>query len=178
MPPKLPRTSKLFRAAPIPFICPICRHKQAFFTFNGGIRSYKSRRERGLGPQNRTASTIPSVTAVNVKREIPSAFQELYGALKALESEAGVYVNTSQLQLALRGVESENAVIRVAGENYVFSIGRCQILMGSIVLGLNGQSGARRLAKALLADPLAAEQGWETQLTGSDEGDGKALILR
>ena len=46
------------------------------------------------------------------------------------------------------------------------------------MLGLNGQAGARRLARALLADPLAAEPGWERQLTGADEGDGKALVLR
>lgn len=50
--------------------------------------------------------------------------------------------------------------------------------MTVVVLGLSGQSGARRLTKALLADPLAAEQGWERQLTGIDEGDDKALLLR
>ncbi len=52
------------------------------------------------------------------------------------------------------------------------------MLTTRIVLGLNGQNGARRLTRALLADPLAKEQPWERQLLGSDEGDERAIILR
>ena len=71
---------------------------------------------RGQQAHSRRASTTPSVTAVNAKRAIPEQFQALYASLKALERDAGVFVNSSQLQLALRGVESEDAVTRVAGE--------------------------------------------------------------
>lgn len=116
MPPKLPLTSKLYQAGSNSYICSNCRRKQALSTYNGGTRSYPIRKARGTLLQNRTASTIPSVTAVNARPEVPPAYRNLYGALKALESDAGVYVNTSQLQLALKGVESENAVTRVAGE--------------------------------------------------------------
>ena len=49
--------------------------------------------------------------------------------------------------------------------------------MLSIVLGLNGQHGARRLTKALLADALAVEPKWEKQIIGTD-GDERALLLR
>jgi len=71
---------------------------------------------RKVERQSRKTSTIPSVTAVNVKREVPAASQNLHRALKALGRDAGVYINTSQLQLALSGLESENAVTRVASE--------------------------------------------------------------
>lgn len=47
-----------------------------------------------------------------------------------------------------------------------------------VVLGLNGQQGARRLTRALLADPLVSEPEWERILTEADERDGKAWVLR
>ena len=109
----------------------------------------------------RLASTVSPVTAVNAKKEIPAAFQQLHTALKNLEQQAGLYVDTSQLKLAQRSIESEAAITRVA------------------VLGLNGQAGARRLARALLADPLAQEQPWEKQLLDSnEESDGRGILLR
>lgn len=59
---------------------------------------------------------IPApVTVVNAKQEIPPPFELLYKELTALLLEATVYVNPSQLQLALRALESENAVTRIAG---------------------------------------------------------------
>lgn len=99
-----------------PFICPVCRHRKAL-----SVKAHTQRvRQSSVRPRElskpRTASTTASVTAVNAKKEIPFALQELHGSLKALEIEAGVYVNTSQLQLALRGVESENPVTRIAGQ--------------------------------------------------------------
>ncbi len=51
-------------------------------------------------------------------------------------------------------------------------------LTNRTVLGLNSQNGARRLARALLADPLALEPAWEKQLTETEISDGKALLLR
>ena len=99
-----------------PFICPVCRYRKALSVKAHTLRVRQSpSRPRELS-KPRTASTTASVTAVNAKREIPSAFQDLHTSLKALETEAGVYVNTSQLQLALRGVESENPVTRIAGQ--------------------------------------------------------------
>lgn len=46
-----------------------------------------------------------------------------------------------------------------------------------VVLGLNGHNGPRRLARALLADPLTPEQQWERQLT-ADDYDERAILLR
>ena len=87
-------------------LCIACRRKA--FTTNH-VRFSLTR------PKHRNASTIVSVTAVNAKREVAPAFQILHAALKQLEKDAALFVNTSQLQLALRGLEGENAVTRVAG---------------------------------------------------------------
>jgi hypothetical protein len=67
-------------------------------------------------------------------------------------------VNLSRLQLALRGLAVESPVTRVA------------------VLGLSSHGGAKRLARALLADPLGAQEPWELALeTAIEEG---AVLIR
>ncbi|CAF9914719.1 MAG: hypothetical protein ALECFALPRED_009680 [Alectoria fallacina] len=164
MPSKLPSIGKavsLVSLSSRPFVCPSCRYKQARALSSGPARSKPkgNRKARGTPLQIRSASTTAAVTAVNVRRDVPPRFKDLHESVKALETEAAVYVNISQLHLALRGLESENAVTRIA------------------VLGLNGHSGPRRLARALLADPLAPEQRWENQLT-ADDTDERALLLR
>ncbi|KAG8529650.1 uncharacterized protein KY384_005131 [Bacidia gigantensis] len=115
---------------------------------------------RRLPPSSiRLASTIASVTAVNARREIPYNAEKLYEALAALEIEAGTYVNLSQLRLALRGLEKENNVTRVA------------------ILGRDSRASITQLARLLLADPLLDESEWEKRLH-EDESDEKALLLR
>ncbi|KAL8856845.1 MAG: hypothetical protein Q9178_006562 [Gyalolechia marmorata] len=109
---------------------------------------------------HRKASTIASVTAVNAKKDIPNVFQGLYEALGTAQREAAVYVNLSQVKLALRGLESENGITRVA------------------VLGDPDGRKTRRLVNALLADPLVPEQDWEKHLLSLDDRDGRALLLR
>lgn len=101
------------------FVCSACRHRQQLSTraIPTRIKNYAKARRRPL--QSRSASTTASVTAVNAKREIPLGFQKLHASLKALETDAGIYVNTSQLQLALQGTESENAVTRIAGQGFM-----------------------------------------------------------
>lgn len=51
-------------------------------------------------------------------------------------------------------------------------------LTQGIVLGLNGQGGARRLAQLLLADPLSAEESWEKELVKVGDGSEKAVLLK
>lgn len=46
------------------------------------------------------------------------------------------------------------------------------------MLGIGDQKSARRLARLLLADPLAEESAWERQLEDTSSDDGKALLLR
>ena len=102
------------------FICPACRYKQARAVFNGStrLRTQGNRNAHGDALQTRNASTTASITAVNARRDIPPRFRNLHESLKHLETEAAVYINSSQLRLALRGLESENAVTRIAGKSH------------------------------------------------------------
>ncbi|KAL8965457.1 MAG: hypothetical protein Q9197_006503 [Variospora fuerteventurae] len=148
-------TTNLFNATNT-YICPTCCFRNAV----SSVRRLKKPTRPTPLPTRRPLSTITSVTTVNAQKDIPHAFQELYHALSVLQREAAVYTNLSQLQLALRGLESENAVTRVAA--------------------LGGADGrdTRRLVKVLLADPLAPEAEWEKQLSDHDSADGRALLIR
>ncbi|KAF2727156.1 hypothetical protein EJ04DRAFT_582236 [Polyplosphaeria fusca] len=108
----------------------------------------------------RRASTHVSPTAINVRPNIPPQNQELYDALSGLSSAAEVYVNISRVQLALRGLAAQDAVVRIA------------------VLSMNSQKSAQQLARLLLADPLGTEGQWEKQLGSSQNEEGKAVLLR
>ena len=121
MPTKLPLIAKAISSLsdPLrPFVCSSCRHEQARALSNRSarLRILGNRTARGATLRIRTASTTASVTAVNVRREIPPRFRNLHESLKALEIEAAVYINSSQLRLALRGLESDDAVTRIAGK--------------------------------------------------------------
>lgn len=184
MPSRLPLIGKTLSSqssASRPFVCPSCRFKQARALSDGSARSKPHGNRKALWNtlRTRTASTTASVTAVNARREIPTRFQKVHESLKALETEAPVYINLSQLRLALRGLESENAVTRIAGKTCPNDgIGWSESLANTrAVLGLSGHNGPRRLARALLADPLGQEQQWEKQLT-ADDNDERAILLR
>lgn len=143
--------------ASVPRSTTLCS-RRAIEPLANALRTRHARNPTSLLLRFRAASTHVSPTAINYRPNIPPRNKELYDALSDLSGKAEQYANISRLQLALRGLAAENAVTRVA------------------VLGLNSQGGARRLAKALLADPLAGEEGWEVVLEkGSEEG---AVLIR
>ncbi|MCJ1475777.1 hypothetical protein MMC13_004441 [Lambiella insularis] len=154
-----PLWSSYFSATSRPYICASCIQKRAIrgatrrigplWEFDGRLRQ-KLRRQH--------ASSVTPVKAVNVTKIIPPSNKELYHELTVLEKEVPTFVNLSQLRLILRGLESENPIIRVA------------------VLGVNGSRGPRNLVKALLADPLGPKQPWENDLENSE--DTRALLIR
>ncbi|KAI4123282.1 MAG: hypothetical protein LQ347_006215, partial [Umbilicaria vellea] len=162
MPPRLikPLTgSNVFNGSSSPFICPSCLYRKKIADPQSRQKPqwHSTTRRRTW---SRKASTVASVTAVDVPKEVPHTFRDLHESLGILQDKAANYVNLSQVKLALRGLESTDAVIRVA------------------VLGLHGRRGVRRLVRALLADPLAAEAGWERQLSGPDDTDGRAVLIK
>lgn len=165
--------------APSTFLCPSCWFRNAIYSLRGPIKSRSGFQARRHPPPRRHATTSAPVSPVNAHRELPPPFRELRETLSALQNKAAAYVNAGQLQLALRGVESENPVTRVAGKKPLPVRMIQHGLTQSIVLGLNGHQGASRLTRALLADPLNSEPEWEKQLLiEADGGDGKALLLR
>ncbi|KAK8238660.1 hypothetical protein HDK77DRAFT_274840 [Phyllosticta capitalensis] len=105
-------------------------------------------------------STLASRTAINAPLEGPARLKELHQALDALKSDATTYINLSRLQLALRSLERNDPVVRVA------------------VLSLGDQRAAKRLVRLLLADPLADKGAWEEELEKSASGNGQAILLR
>ncbi|KAK5733759.1 hypothetical protein LTR17_009463 [Elasticomyces elasticus] len=130
------------------------QHRSTKFQLDG---RQISRPRRQYSSQGSLAST----TAINAPSTVPSRYRELHRRLLALQEEASTYVNLSRLQLAARSLESEEPITRVA-------------LLG---LGEHGAHSARKLARALLSDPLGEEQVWEQDLLQSAK-DGKSLLLR
>ncbi|KAF1991226.1 hypothetical protein K402DRAFT_459946 [Aulographum hederae CBS 113979] len=142
---------------------PIQWHNQTRLLSTGAIPSITSKQP----PIPRLASQ----TALNAPSEVPPKMRELYDALKALEKEAGEYVNLSRLGLALRGLEQERKIVRVA------------------VLGMRGMERAMRLVGVLLADETESktekrrsaekERVWEElEKTLMDGKDGRAILIR
>ncbi|KAL8635383.1 MAG: hypothetical protein Q9228_007120, partial [Teloschistes exilis] len=165
--------SLTFRKPSSAYVCPNCIVRHA-------LRRARQRQvstHRFQPWARRSVSTISSVTAVNVKKDLPPAFRGLYDALGVLQREAAVYANLSQIQLALRGLESENGITRIAGTVEAFELVKDGLLTVAALGGVDGHQ-SRRLVRVLLADPLTPEPEWEKQLSGLDDSDGRALLLR
>jgi len=106
MPPwvaSVPRPTTYSRAPAIDRIATLLRGRNA------------TKRAVPLKFRVRSASTLVSPTAINYRPNVPPKNEELYNALSGLSGAAEQYVNLSRLQLALRGLATENAVTRVAG---------------------------------------------------------------
>ncbi|OAA41697.1 GPCR, family 2-like protein [Metarhizium rileyi] len=89
---------------------------------------------------------------------------ELEDTLLELQKQFPNFVSISRLQLALQGLRQDagNEIVRVA-------------VLG-VANGPNPGTTARRILRALLADPLQEEQPWERELENRDET--KPLIVR
>ncbi|KAK3076273.1 hypothetical protein LTS18_013452, partial [Coniosporium uncinatum] len=107
---------------------------------------------------SRQASVLASPTSINAPLDIPPNLRELHTSLKQLEHTAANYINLSRLQLAVRGLEGHDAVVRIA------------------VLAIGDQTAARQLVRLLLADPLGEKEAWEKELESG--GDGRAVLIR
>ncbi|KZF20405.1 hypothetical protein L228DRAFT_250090 [Xylona heveae TC161] len=162
MPPRIPALRQLRhipqKTATRLFYCPSC----SLWRVNDTPKHLAKAQSRlgRLHQQRAAASHLASTTAINVPKDVDLEVKQLYDALSDLKSHAANYVNLSRLQLALRGLENRDAVVRLA------------------VLGLNDQSSARRLVRLLLADPLAAEGDWEKELEKIHREDGRGLLIR
>lgn len=117
---------------------------------------------RNAAAYRRCASNgaLASSTAVNAPSTVPPELRDLHQRLQLLQDKASIYLDLSRLQLALRSLESQDPVIRLA-------------FLG---LGTKGVQSARRLARLLLSDELGEEAEWERDLL--DERDGRSMLLR
>ncbi|KAL9085655.1 MAG: hypothetical protein Q9159_004593 [Coniocarpon cinnabarinum] len=87
-------------------------------------------------------------------------FDQVGAAQPSRLKVAASYVDLSRLELALRGLETSHPTVRVA------------------LLGLNGLTATRKLARTLLADPLNPTLPWEKALETGDFGDDGSLLIR
>ncbi|KAL8793316.1 MAG: hypothetical protein Q9195_004093 [Heterodermia aff. obscurata] len=159
MPLKSPTTERmLFESRKVSFLCHKCQQR-ALSSVSPKRPATWLAQSQYRQSRSRRASAISPVSIVNGTKNILPVTQKIYDTLRALEQEAAAFTDLSQLQLALRGLESENAITRIA------------------ILGVNGTHDARRLARILLADPLDAEPAWEKQLAKTDN-DERAILLR
>ncbi|KAG6197663.1 hypothetical protein E4U10_008052 [Claviceps purpurea] len=130
------------RLAASPSICPVCANAS---------------RTRRDASSRRSLSSTPPPSPAPTRHQHPRA--ELESTLLELQKRAPSLTNLSRWQLALQGLRQEQGdeVIRIA------------------ILGLAKDSRAgsrptaRRVLRALLADPLQGEQSWERELGNRDE---------
>ncbi|KAJ5191928.1 uncharacterized protein N7498_010913 [Penicillium cinerascens] len=150
------------------FYCPSCSTwRRALSTRAGasstGLDKIGSAHRSGRLPESPTAVAARSFTTSSVitaGKTVPPRFKELYDALSGVQDAAIQEVSISRLQLALRGLESETPLIRVA------------------VLGLDNADSARKLVRLLLADPLSQRESWEDVLEGLDADPTRGLLIR
>ncbi|KAE8152526.1 hypothetical protein BDV25DRAFT_65668 [Aspergillus avenaceus] len=161
MPPKLrgslPRSLSRIGDNRAVFYCPSCSTwRRALSTRRSGTISSRLEHNRLSFFSSRSITTSSVVHA----RHVPPRLRELYDALNQIKGVATGQVDLSRLQLALRGLESEAPVIRVA------------------VLGLNDATAARKLVRLLLADPLNSRESWEDALNAYDANTSRGLLIR
>ncbi|KAJ5664876.1 uncharacterized protein N7477_007324 [Penicillium maclennaniae] len=149
------------------FYCPSCSTWRRELTTRAGASTGIGR----IGSARRSNRLLEPATTVNARhfthssvitagKAIPPRFKELHDALSRVQDAAIQEVSISRLQLALRGLESEAPLIRVA------------------VLGLDKADSARRLVRLLLADPLSQRESWEDVLDGYDADPSRGLLIR
>ncbi|QQK43338.1 DNA methylase, C-5 cytosine-specific, active site [Penicillium digitatum] len=148
------------------FYCPSC----AIWRRTLSTRANTSRRidlpvtsRRVARAQSTITASAPrtfTTTSIITAKSVPPRFKELHAALEGVKDAALEQVNLSRLQFALRGLESETPLVRIA------------------VLGLKDATSARKLVRLLLADPLAPREGWEDLLDSYDADSSRGLLIR
>lgn len=124
MPPKIRGSlskslSRAGDANPADFYCPSCAiHRRSLPTRRSLRAQGATARLSSTWTPPSTAAAPRPVTASSVvhgARHVPPRLRELYGGLSKLNDVAPEQVNISRLQLALRGLETDHPLIRVAG---------------------------------------------------------------
>ncbi|KAK8154042.1 hypothetical protein BKA80DRAFT_243335 [Phyllosticta citrichinensis] len=165
MPPRINSVQRLAKS-PVSrpssaYVCPSCSSWRLGSSLSRPSLPTRTAAHRArLANLRNNASTLASRTAINAPLEGPPRLKELHQALDALKTDAATYINLSRLQLALRSLERDDPVVRIA------------------VLSLGDQTAAKRLVRLLLADPLADKGSWEDELEQSGSGTGQAVLLR
>lgn len=106
------------------FYCPSCAAwRRALSTRTGANRTSIEKTALARRPTRAVASSLiipfrpfTNSSVITVGKTVPPRLKELYDALSGVQEAAIEQVNITRLQLALRGLESETPLIRIAGE--------------------------------------------------------------
>ena len=93
----------------------ICRRTFTTRTANNASKIAHARRAVHPSAPRKSSSPRSFTTATTIST-VPSRFKELHDALSGVKDAGIEQVSVSRLQLALRGLESEEPLIRIAGE--------------------------------------------------------------
>ncbi|KAL1890151.1 hypothetical protein Sste5346_008444 [Sporothrix stenoceras] len=152
---------------------PILGHGQSLLTSQAQARQQLIARRRA---STATAAAEPTEPAVVVEEPEPlqprSSAQiraDLADTLNALQQQAGVLLNISRLQLAIRSLQQP------AGQESV-RVAILGLTGTPSTPTVSGGKSAKELLRLILADPLQDEQPWEAQLASHDPK--KPLIVR
>lgn len=107
--------------------CPSCAPRRRTLTTRTGINANVDKFNRARQGSRQNARLLESTSAekprsfttspaINPGKTVPPRFKELYDSLSGVNDAAIEQVSISRLQLALRGLESEEPLIRIAGE--------------------------------------------------------------
>lgn len=111
----------LIRTVSFPFLRQLYCSQNTLFRAQHQIRAHGEKRARisfrwfKFSPQLRHYSATSSIS-INAQRSVPTKLLDLHNSLSNLQDDAILYVNLSQLRLALRGLESKRPVTRIAGK--------------------------------------------------------------
>ncbi|KAJ5536110.1 hypothetical protein N7513_009296 [Penicillium frequentans] len=162
MPARLRSTLQRSIARPLDsagiFYCQSCTTWRRALSTRANINKIApARRSDRLVSSITSSRPITTSTAVST---VPPRFKELHDALSGIKDATIEQVSVSRLQLALRGLESETPLIRIA------------------VLGLDNAGSARKLVRLLLADPLGPREDWEDTLEAYESDPSQGLLIR
>ncbi|KAJ5637125.1 hypothetical protein N7490_007004 [Penicillium lividum] len=139
------------------FYCQSCSTWRRTLSTRASIGKIAPARQNDRLSITTSSRSITTSTAIST---VPPRFKELHDALSGVKDASIEQVSLSRLQLALRGLESEAPLIRIA------------------VLGLDNADSARKLVRLLLADPLGPREDWEDTLETYDSDPSQGLLIR
>lgn len=98
------------------FYCPSCATwRRTLSTRPSALQPRRGHRLHHSPIWNSDQRRLATSSVLNAGRNVPDRFRELYEALDEVKNTAPEQLSLSRLQLALRGLESETPLIRIAG---------------------------------------------------------------
>ena len=83
------------------------------------VCSFCSKRRTLKSHRRAFSIQIAPVTAVNEKKPVVESFKDLHNVLIAFGRSASTYANATQLQLALKSLESKDSITRIASKEKI-----------------------------------------------------------